>query len=219
MNSGIHYFKEEALNISAHFPTLKYVENEQGFPYISGELVLKDKQALYLDSYYIRIEPASNYPYMFPHVFETQGRIPINIDWHMFPDGHCCIKSVPEEELICKQAINLSWFIEQQVLPYFFNQKYREMHGYFLHERAHGMKGIIEFFEETFKTENLTAIAQYLLFIKKRSEPDRTNNCFCGSGSKYRKCHKEAFRLLSKLTNEELEKYTCIVSIMKNLSI
>ena len=208
MDSGITCFKEEAIDIHKYYPELTYFESTEGIPYISGELKLNDDHGLYIDSYFIRIVPKQTYPYQFPYVFETGRRIPVNIDWHLFSDGHCCFKSIPEETLLCKQGITLLWFIEQQVKPYFYNQKYREMHGYFLHERSHGMEGNLEFFKDVFKTNDLTKIAQGLMFIKGRKEPDRVSNCFCGSGIKYRKCHRETFRSLSKFTDEELDLYT-----------
>ncbi len=208
MNDGFTNFKSEAANINQHFCKLIYAESEEGVPYIHGELELKDKTGLRVDSYFIRIQPASNYPLRFPHVFETRGRIPLNIDWHVFPDGHCCIKAIPEEQTICRQRITLIQFIENQVIPYFFNQKYRELHGYFLHERSHGINGDIEFFKDLFRTNNLTMIAKSLLFITSRNEPSRTENCFCGAKKKYRKCHRDTFRLLSLFNDEEMKHYT-----------
>lgn len=147
----------------------------------------------------------TDYPNRFPHVFETGGRIPINIDWHVYPnDGHCCICSIPEEILICKNWISLHSFIENQVKPYLFNQKFREVHGFFLKERPHGNKGNIQFFVEAFKTNDLTTVINGLIFIKQRNEPNRVSQCFCGSGFKYRKCHKESYRVLSLFSNDEL---------------
>jgi len=184
-----------------------FFESYEGDSYISGELKLHDDQGSCIDSYFIRIVPSEKYPFQFPHVFETGGRLPYNIDWHVFPDGHCCLKSIPEEALLCKQGITLPWFIEHQVKPYFFNQKYRELNGYYLKERSHKMEGNIEFFEDVFRTNDLIKIAQGLLFIKGRKKPNRVSKCFCGSGMKYRKCCREAYRSLSKFTDEELELY------------
>lgn len=211
MHKGILYFKNEALEIQKHFPELAYSESSEGSPYISGKLLLRDATGVCVDSYSIRIEPTVGYPFAFPHVYETGSRIPANIDWHVFPDGHFCIKSIPEETLLCKQGITLLWFIKQELEPYFFNQKYREIHGYFLNERPHGVYGNIQYFEEVFRSKDLALIARALLFIKRRNEPDRVSSCFCGSGIKYRKCHRDAFRLLSKFSDEELELYARII--------
>lgn len=207
MNKGFERFKAEAEKISESFPELKFEELESKAPQISGKLVLRDQDGLCIDSYNIRIEPHESYPLKFPKVYETGGRIPLNIDWHVFPDGHCCIKSIPEENLICNNGINLKKFINDQVIPYFFNQKYREMHGFFLKERAHGRDGNIAFFEDVFNTRDLTKIARALIFIKARKEPGRTSQCFCGEKIKYRKCHRKEFKLLQVFSDEDFDKY------------
>jgi hypothetical protein len=212
MNNGISIFREEAQNVQQTFPTLTCGEMEDGIPFVIGDLILEDEQGGFVDSYSIRIEPTENYPLRFPHVYETGGRLPVNVEWHMMPEGNCCIKAFPEEILLCKQGINLYSFIEKEVRPYFFNQKHREIHGFFLNERSHGLVGNIEFLEEIFQTKNLNVIIRGLLLIKDKREPDRVSKCFCGSGLKYRKCHREAFRKLNLFTDDELK--TCIQMVL-----
>lgn len=205
---GIQLFKSEAKLIQAHFPDLFYSEDEEGVPCVQGKLVLLDKHGAYIDHYEIRIVPTKFYPTRFPHVFEIGGRIPINFDWHVFEqDGHCCIKSLPEEILICKSRINLLTFIQDEVIPYFFNQKFRDIHGYFLKERSHGDEGPIEFFKEKFKTKNLGIILKGLALIREQKLPNRVAKCFCNSGLKYRNCHREALKELSKFNNIELDHF------------
>jgi hypothetical protein len=205
---GIQVFKQHAENIQAHFPDLIYGLDEGGVPFVHGKIILKDTNNEYIDHYEIMIKPTSNYPYRFPFVFETGNRIPINFDWHVFEqDGHCCIKAQPEEIILCKNGINLLWFIEDQLLPYFFNQKHRELHGYFLKERSHGNDGNIDYFREIFGTQDLNVILKGLAKIRNRKLPSRVEMCFCGSGLKYRKCHREALKILEVFTDEELDHF------------
>lgn len=207
MNNGFQIFKNEAELIQYEYPGLILdTEEKDSIPSISGIIPLKDENGSFIDSYKIKIVPTIDYPNRFPYVIETSGRIPINNDWHIYTDdGHCCISTIPEEILICKNGISLHSFIENQVKPYFFNQKYREMFGFFLKERPHGIEGNIQFFIEIFKTKNLDIIINGLRFIKQRNEPNRVSKCFCGSGLKYRKCHKETYRVLSAFSNNELD--------------
>jgi hypothetical protein len=142
-------FREQALLISDDFPELVFCE-ENGKPLLKGQIILNDSDGKFIDQYEVTIEAVEMYPFRFPYVYETGGRLPINVDWHLFSDGHCCIKTIPEEYLLCKSGINLKWFIESQLIPYFFNQKHREIHGYYLNERPHGGQGVIEFFEELY---------------------------------------------------------------------
>lgn len=205
-------FRIHAKGIALSYPGLGYADNPDGCPQVSGTVVLTDEAGAYLDSYQVTIKPGENYPYAFPLVFETGGRIPVNIDWHVFADGHCCIKSIPEEILLCKGGITLDWFISAQLKPYLFNQKYRELHGFFLRERAHDMEGNIAFFTDLLKTKDLLLVARVLLFVSRRSEPSRTSRCFCGSNLKYRKCHRDHYRLLSAFSNHQLDFFIKMVA-------
>jgi hypothetical protein len=212
MNEGIALFKQEARQIAEYSPELHYSESDIGLPIISGELLLTDEEGLFIDSYSIRIQPIPEYPYKFPHVFEVGGRIPNNIDWHVFSDGHCCIKSPPEESLLCKKGITLIAFIEKQLKPYFFNQKYRELNGFFLHERSHGEKGNIEFFEDLLQTKDLKSIEKILFSICYEREPKSNSKCLCGNRRKFKKCHRRAYRKLKYIPIHELKSFRQIVN-------
>lgn len=207
MKNAFQIFINEAELIQNEYPGLKLDVNDKNrAPYISGIIQLKSDGGLFIDSYTIKIIPTEEYPRRFPYVYEIAGRIPKNIDWHVYPDdGHWCIISIPEEILICKKGISLHSFTENHVKPYLFNQKYREVHGFFLKERPHGNKGNVQFFIEAFKTSDLMTIINGLVFIKQRNEPSRVSDCFCGNGQKYRKCHREIYRILSECTNQELD--------------
>ena len=95
-------------------------------------------------------------------------------------------------------------FIDNQVKNYFYSQIFRNQNGYFLKERSHGSKGWIEFFEETFMTNNIFNIEFGLHQIIEGKKIDRVSLCFCGSGKKYRKCHKKSYDVLSKLSLENI---------------
>ncbi|MDR7128093.1 hypothetical protein J2X69_000421 [Algoriphagus sp. 4150] len=207
MISGYHLFREEASGCTSKYPSLQYVEEKEGIPTIQGELILESDQGEEIDSYKIKIICSPDYPSNFPIVFETGGRIPPNIEWHVHSDRHACICSWPEELILCSQGITLLSFIENQVTPYFFNQKHREVNGFFLRERAHGMRGNLDFFKETFRTTNLRKIVSFLEYIKSNPEPNRTNDCFCGSGDKFRKCHRDEFRKFKPLSSEAIDTF------------
>lgn len=208
MSIAADLFKKEAILLLEQFPDLKCETNEAGTPYIYGGLSLKDDNGNSIDRYFVRIEPGVDYPNKFPAVFETGNRIPPNKDWHVFEaNGQCCIKSWPEEALICRRGIDLTSFVKEQALPYFFNQKHREVYGYFLHERSHGDLGHLEFFFDILGTRNLQLIETLLGQILIRREPKSNSRCICGSKRKFRKCHRRAFRKVALLTNDELRYY------------
>src|SRR5690606_2171236 len=98
-------------------------------------------------------------------------------------------------------------FINEQTLPYFHAQAFREQHGYYLYERSHGERGNLEYIAGVLKTKNREAIIQQLLFILYGKEPNRSNRCFCGSRELYRYCHRDAYRDLNLLPEELIRKY------------
>ena len=213
VNRGYEIFKKEAELVQLEYPGLTLdVDDKDGAPCITGIIQLENDTGIIIDNYKVKIVAIPNYPTRFPHVFETGGRIPINIDWHVYPDdGHFCISSIPEEILTCREGIILPTFIKNHLEPYLFHQKYREDNGFFLHERPHGNKGNIQFFTDIFKTNDLGVIVKYLSFIKLRKEPNRVNLCFCESGEKYRKCHRQIYRRLSEFTNQELDSFISMI--------
>lgn len=211
MNEGFLFFKDEASSLQSQFPNLEHEQTEDGVPTLTGELPLRDEKGEQIDSYQIRIVCSPNYPRSFPHVFETKKRIPLNIDWHVYSDGHACLCTWPEEVIYCQEGFTLESFLNNHVVPYFFNQKYREMHGFFKQERAHGNEGNMDFFKEKFRTTNLKFIINWLEFIKSNPEPNRTNKCFCGSGEKFRKCHRDEFREFKKIPTETIAQFIHLI--------
>lgn len=207
MNNSYQLFKQEAEYIKEQLDDFLYVPEAHGIPEITGTLILTDDKSVQIDAYKIRIVCTPDYPMSFPYIYECSGRIPVNIDWHVYNDGHACICSLPDEMLACNDGITLGTFIDIWVKPYFFNQKHRELHGFFLHERSHGTLGNIEFFTEVFKTKDIRIIIHMLSYIKSNAEPNRVNECFCGSRLKYRHCHRDVFRKFKKLPDEHIQRF------------
>lgn len=203
--NGYTLFKEQAIAVLEKYKELSF-KKDDGVPCIFGSLVLNDEYGGIEDTYHIEIKAVADFPNRFPKVFETGGRIPRNVDWHIFEDtGNCCITSPPEEIIICNNGITLLSFIDNQVKNYFYSQIFRNQNGYFLKERSHGSKGWIEFFEETFMTDNIFNIEFGLNQIIEGKKIDRVSMCFCGSGKKYRKCHKKSYDILSKLSLNDIK--------------
>lgn len=198
-------FKKEALILVSLYPDL-LLHSDGDTPVLSGSIYLLGEEGEICDTYQIKIVPTIDYPNRLALLFETGGKIPVNIDWHVFEtDGHCCIITLPEELLLCKNGITLANFIELQVKPYLFNQTFRRLHGYFLKERSHGITGWIEYFSELFQTSDILKINSWLRFVLKEQEPNRVQLCFCRSGKKYRYCHREAYRKVSLFSQNELK--------------
>lgn len=202
--NGYTIFEEQVTDVIKKYKELSFkIEDE--VPCVFGSINLTDEDGNIEGTYQIEIKAVIEYPFSFPLLFETGGRIPRNIDWHIYEKtGNCCIASPPEEFIICNSGINLVSFIENQVENYFYSQIFRNQNGYFYKERPHGNAGWIEFFEETFMTKNIFNIEFGLNQILEGKKIDRVSDCFCGSGKKYRKCHKKSYDILSKLTEDNV---------------
>ncbi|MCD0475252.1 hypothetical protein LPB87_12685 [Flavobacterium sp. EDS] len=202
--NGYKIFEVQATDVIEKYKDLS-LKIEEGIPCVFGSINLLDDDGSIEDTYQIEIKAVIDYPSCFPLLFETGGRIPKNVDWHIFEKtGNCCISSPPEEFIICNSGLNLLQFVENQVVNYLYSQIFRNQNGYFLKERSHGNKGWIEFFEETFMTKNIFNIEFGLMQMLEGNKIDRVSKCFCGSGKKYRKCHKKSYDILSKLTNDNV---------------
>jgi hypothetical protein len=201
---GNKYFNDGIPEAIIRYPLLKAV-TKNGIQILTGEIILYDDAGEQIDSYLVEIHPSPMFPHRFPYLFEIGDKIPRNADWHIYEDtGNCCIKVLPEEILICKKGVTLCEFIQEQVVPYLFHQTFRRLNGYFINERSHGALGIVEYLAELLNTSRVQEQVNLLKFIEKRNEPNRVSQCFCGSKQKYRNCHREAFRVLSALSSQEL---------------
>lgn len=214
MSKSYDKFVEEAIEALSNFPDLRLCIREDALPYLCGNLILTDKNDVMYDEYYIKIECPNDYPNNFPIVYETNNRLPHNIDWHIYGDGHFCICTPIEEYIHCTKGITLTSFIQLQALPYLHNQSFREKEGYFLHERSHGSMGILESLYEILHVNDLIKVYSLLIYIYKNHTPPRTSKCFCGSDQKYRYCHREAYHALKSIGQDRL---LGIISYLKSL--
>ena len=213
MNNVYIRFTEEAAEAISNFPDLHLHSREDALPFLEGTINLLDENRAAYDTYVIRIECSPDYPNNFPFVYETQGRLPHNIDWHLYNDGHFCICTPIEEYIHCAQGITLTSFIQNQIVPYLHNQSFREREGYFLHERSHDLQGILESLYDLLQTRDTNKIYSLLMYIYKNDTPSRTSKCFCGSHKKYRHCHREAYQLIKSMGQDRL--YSIILSLRR----
>ncbi len=126
-----------------------------------------------------------------PKVYEVAGRhskiaekynIEV-IDLHFYSDdGACClgIKSTSEK---FERNFRIKRFIHDLVIPFFYRLSYTEKFGIdassndLWGEYSHDLEGQIEYREEI------------LNFVKRN--PSRNEPCPCGSGKKYKNCHRQ----------------------------
>ena len=158
------------------------------------------------DTFEIRIElPAE--PEGFPLVRETSGRIDKMIfegkaenssDLHVNPDGTICLCPKPEEKRKFPGKVDLSKFIQELVIPYFFALHRFEKTGKWIWgQYSHGATGILEYYLERRNNGDPKLLADCLAalgFTAGRTlnydaQVNGRERCICGSGAKFKKCH------------------------------
>jgi hypothetical protein len=186
------------------FPKLQAKEIS-GKTIICGDIDLISDEGEKLDSYSIEIHPTEDYPGSYPLLFEVSGKIPRNIDWHVYSDGHWCLGVPIEEKIDCSYGINLIDFVKKQVLGFLYSQTFRRRNGYFYRERSHGIIGSFEFYIEYLSLHNVYEVYQALSIATNYAEMKSNAKCFCGSKRKFRKCHRRLLRKLRKIAGITLD--------------
>lgn len=187
---------------------------QDGIPELSGTIVLKDSSGFEIDNYQVKIQASLGYPYYFPLVFETGGKIPINIDWHVYEnDGHLCICTTTDEYIKTIKGMPLDLFITNELTPYLFNQTYRREKGFFLNEMDHGEKGQLQSLKNILNTNDINNIKWFLLMAKNSFKQNRTSDCFCLSGKKYRHCHRDILETFKQL---DTNKINVLLNLVEN---
>lgn len=216
MSTGYDIFRSQLDEAVEVFPSLSKVLSG-GKDILRGTIAVVDGDGRYWEDYEVEIVASDGFPNEFPHLFEISGKIPRIGDWHIYEDtGSCCVKIKPEELIRCKGGITVREYIAEEVLPYLFNQTHRKVEGYYINgEYSHGGVGIYEFYAGVLRTRNNIELTIWLMrYIAGNDRPGRTSTCFCGSGEKFRNCHREAYDKLSVLERDTLEVHANQISLL-----
>jgi hypothetical protein len=201
---SIEKFKNDALEAITRFITLDLMETIE-IPFLKGSLDIVDRDGKHWHSYDVEIHYTTRYPYVFPTVFETGGAIRRIADWHINNDGSCCLDNEFSQKIKCFTGLSVESFISPDLLPWLANQSYRRITGNYANgEQGHGDIGRIEFFLNEFKAPNLSICVDWMKEFSKGKIYPRQSICFCGSGKKWRHCHKAIFEKLKPIRGAAL---------------
>ena len=161
-----------------------------------------------LQSYDIRIELPSSYPYGFPQLFETSNKItPRCDDRHISSEGLACLEMEHLTFLEGKRGITIREFVEKYVHKYFCWQVlYDAGKQEKLKSWKHDFEGVVEFYCELLNTQEILVVIRFLEAAL--VHPDPYSPCFCDSGRKIKFCHCRAMKTLmaigERLLNRDL---------------
>jgi hypothetical protein len=213
--NSIKVFQSQIPEVIDKFPTLKIADGDD--IYITGTIDIIDNSGKKWDTFSIEIRPSEAYPYRFPMLLETSKKIPRIPDWHINSDGSCCVDVEPNEILFCRNGITVLRYLTEKAIPFLSNQAYRRVEGFYANgEYPHGIEGIFLFYSRILRSENIQVVLKLLNFIIRNGRPDRRSICFCGSRTKFRHCHRDAYDTIKLMSNDLLIKhYIQIQSLLK----
>lgn len=139
----------------------------------------------------------ANYPESLPRARELSGIIASSYE-HLFVDGSFCL-GVQGELLIAQlKDPSLARLYDGPVRSYLYSYLFHKRYGrYPFGDRAHGTKGILQFYGEFFSETD--PIKTWRLLMSACTEEYRGHlPCPCGSGIAGRKCHGDAVLRLKR---------------------
>ena len=97
-----------------------------------------------------------------------------------------------EEALILGRNYTLVDYVDKLVVPFFASQKLIVLgQGKGIGEYSHFGSGIIEYYQDKFNTSDIEIILKSLYVLANKETCNRNQKCFCGSGIKFKRCHKK----------------------------
>lgn len=140
------------------------------------------------DAYQLRIE-VPDYPEHLPGVFEIGGRIPRDIDEHVFSSGRLCLGSELRLRIKIGAKLNLVHFADQCIVPYLYSTSRRQAEGRFvLGELAHGNRGLFDDYQDIFGISNQADVLAALRILATKPSSASKHPCPCGCGKRLAQC-------------------------------
>lgn len=136
------------------------------------------------DTYRLQIEVPHRFPNELPRTLELGGRIPHDIDYHVFEDGSLCLGSPLRLYLIAHETKDLTAFVQRGIVPYLYAASFREKTGgpYPFGELAHGAGGLLDDYAQLLglPTHQQALLALILLETKQHIANKYPCPCKCG---------------------------------------
>ena len=138
--------------------------------------------------YDIRIFFPSSFPAAEPKVLETGNTIPHHEDYHINPDGTCCVV-IWEAWTATKEEISVQTYFDGPLKNFFLGQHHKALTNRWpFGEEKHGKQGLIDAFAAILGCSRNEKKVRYLLRVLSKDWPKGHWDCPCGSGRIIRKC-------------------------------
>lgn len=126
-----------------------------------------------LAEYQVRMELSPRYPLVEPRVFETGGRIPHENEYHVNPDGVCCI-GVWEAWCVTSEDVSIQAYLVGPFRNFFLSQYVFARTGDWpFGDYEHGRPGLVQAYSEVLGCRNNEADIRLLLQFLRKQISDR----------------------------------------------
>jgi hypothetical protein len=208
LNKRKSIFERDFIAAKGRFPKLTYGWNAKVKMWvITGDLDICDTVGVYWNTFQIMMLVPPGYPFCVPIVAERSHIIPRDIDWHISPEGVCCLDAEHSLIALSKKGINLGDFIAKKVYSFFANQIHKiETKAYAGAEYAHHTAGVIQYYLEELNMPSVEATLQTLTKILNKKGLGRNDKCPCASGLKLKFCHEKAIEVIKSFGASKINK-------------
>ncbi|MDA8082814.1 MAG: hypothetical protein M0024_04050 [Nitrospiraceae bacterium] len=161
--------------------------------------------------YQVDIHIPELYPDRLPMAKERGGKI--EKSFHTNPDGTLCLGAPLAVKKAFSECPNLVGFVEKCLIPFFFSYEYKKKYGFLPYgELSHGAEGILEHYQELFRTDDDLATLGLLRLLADNDYRGHYS-CPCGKLMRLRQCHGEQIRELLQYQsqNEFLNDYAQVM--------
>jgi hypothetical protein len=133
-----------------------------------------------------------------PSVWETDGRIPREIDRHVFADGSLCLGPPLALWMPLEGDYSIEPVINGPLRSFLIgNSLVEEGEPWPYGDRPHGAAGLLQHLGELIGTNDPKTVGRFLIDVGKRKVRGHWL-CPCGSGRIIRKCHRDGISQLQK---------------------
>lgn len=148
----------------------------------------------------IRVEFPDNYPLSEPKAFDAADRFSHIANRHFYPDGRCCLWLPPlsgwkpdDPQALLHLLHQTAIFFEKQFI-------YDVIQRWPGKQWGHNEMGYLEWFCEKLEI-SLNILPNFLPVWRRESRWGASAPCPCGSGLKYRRCHRGRVEELDAMMN------------------
>lgn len=184
-----------------NYPGLKIV-NEPGGIKLKGVLeLLHPEYFVAYDTFNVELYFPEDFPYCFPKVIETDEKIERCANRHVNVQDNntLCLTVEPEERLLCINGISTTKFINCVLLPRLCEEHEVNNGGKYSHEFDHKEIGYWQYYERKLGVSDKDTILTILQQLIDHNLPKGFNLCYCGSGEKFKNCHRDFLYIFNKL--------------------